>query len=81
MHVLLEHWVQKRYNLISFTDPTLSHEENGLGHKVEGLGRGPNKQSKDEQTWLNYMKSKNQVTLFVNCSYNSFYEFRSSVNK
>ena len=40
-------------------------------------GRGPNKKSKNELD-SSMLKSKNQVTLFVNYSYNSFHDFRSS---
>ena len=39
---------------------------------------------KENQTWnkldSSMLKSKNQVTLFVNYSYNSFYDFRFSEN-
>ena len=36
--------------------------------------------SKNEQTDSSMLKSKNQVTLFVNYSYNGFCEFHSSEN-
>ena len=43
--------------------------------------RGPNKKSKNEQTWLKYAEIQEPSTLSVNYSYNNFYDFRSSENK
>ena len=41
---------------------------------------GPKGKSKIELTWLKYGEIQEPRTLFVNYSYNSFYEFCSSEN-
>jgi len=49
--------------------------------KCSAYGRGPGGKSKIEYKLdLSMLKFKNQVTLFVNYSYNSFYDFRFSEN-
>ena len=40
----------------------------------------PTKNPRTDELDSSMLKSKNQVTLFVNYSYNSFYDFRSSEN-
>ena len=41
----------------------------------------PTKNLRTNKLDSSMLKSKNQVTLFVNYSYNNFYDFRSSENK
>ena len=41
----------------------------------------PTKNPRTNKLDSSMLKSKNQVTLFVNYSYNSFYDFRPSENK
>ena len=53
-----------------------------LDHELDSYIGVPTKNPRTNELDSSMLKSKNQVTLFVSYSYNSFYDFRSSkINK